>query len=217
MAWLAWLSWLSWPTDYMPYTPYIYAIYHISIQKIRAGLCTPRGSRGPNSGSAGPRNGCAPSRNRSWSLPEWGPPSAHLPHSEAPRLPLSEVHVLCPASLFPRVLSCGVRSWSLSYRVPNVRILHGRIGCAYAQNPLLGSARMRFPTRILRTRIRRKQQNQRIRRIKRIQRMRRVGSIRRTPRIKQKRQSRGAVERVEVGSGLLSSMKLVRGYATAAS
>ena len=38
-----------------------------------------------------------------------------------------------------------------------------------------------------------------------------------TPRIKRKRQSRGAVERVEVGSGLLSSMKLVRGYATAAS
>ena len=38
----------------------------------------------------------------------------------------------------------------------------------------------------------------------------------RTPRIKRKRKSRGAVERVEVGSGLLSSMKLVRGYATAA-
>ena len=38
-----------------------------------------------------------------------------------------------------------------------------------------------------------------------------------TPRIKRKRQSRGAVERVEVGSGLLSTMKLVRGYATAAS
>ena len=122
--------------------------------------------------------GCAPSRNRSWSLPEWGPPSAHLPHSEAPRLPLSEVHVLCPARLFPRVLSCGVRSWSLSYRVPNVRILHGRIGCAYAQNPLLGSARMRFPTRILRTRIRRKQQNRRIRRIQRMRRIRRIEHVR---------------------------------------
>jgi len=146
--------------------------------------------------------GCAPSRNRSWSLPEWGPPSAHLPHSEAPRLPLSEVHVLCPASLFPRVLSCGVRSWSLSYRVPNVRILHGRIGCACAQNPLLGNVRMRCPTCIFRTRIRRKQQNQQIRRIQQMRRIQQIGRIRRTPRIKRKRQSRGAVERVEVGSGL---------------
>ena len=40
---------------------------------------------------------------------------------------------------------------------------------------------------------------------------------RRTPRMKRKRKSRGAVGRVEIGSGLLSSMKLVRGYATAAS
>ena len=61
--------------------------------------------------------GCAPRRNRSWGLPEWGPPSAHWAHFEAARLPLSEVHVLCPASPFPRVVSCGVRSWSLSYRM----------------------------------------------------------------------------------------------------
>ena len=40
---------------------------------------------------------------------------------------------------------------------------------------------------------------------------------RRTPRIKRKRKSRGAPGRVEIGSGLLSSMKLVRSYATAAS
>ena len=76
---------------------------------------------------------------------------------------------------------------------------------------------MRCPTCRIRTRIRRKQQNQQLRRIQQMRRIQQIGRIRRTPRIKRKRESRRAVERVEVGSGLLSSVKLVRGYATAAS
>ena len=75
-------------------------------------------------------SGALTRRIRSWGVPECGPPSAHLAHSEAPRAPLSQVHVLCPASLLPHVVSCEVRSWNLAIMVSNVQLC---ISCSGAR------------------------------------------------------------------------------------